>query len=229
MTNTLVDPVVAAKWDKTHAKGSNKDYPNLDLVRLKHWFFGPGTGKLLEYGFGCGVNLVYLLECGYQVEAIDASMEAKKNVEARLKKHPDLQKNVVLRHIDVNASGLPFEDATFDYITCVSVLSLLGSKERVEALLKEFRRVLKPNGKIITDINGPNSDFARDATPVGNDIYQYRGPSGKDEPNPCYCPPNADVFSKMVAKYFTIDDVGYSSHKYFKSEIEEFIVCAHKS
>lgn len=225
----IVDPVVAAKWNKAHAKGTNKDFPNLDLVRLKHWHFGPATGKLLEYGFGCGVNLVFLLQCGYQVEAIDISKAAITNVEKRLEAYPGLAAKVNLSQIAAGTKNLDFADNSFDYITCVSVLSLLGKRERVQNLLSEFQRVLKSKGKIIIDINGPNSDFARDATAVGNDIYQYRGPSGKDEPNPCYCPPDAKTFAKLVEPYFAIDDIGYSSHKYFNTEIEEFIICGHKA
>lgn len=225
----IVDPIVAAKWEKAHAKGSNKDFPNLDLVRLNNWHFGPGTGKLLEYGFGCGVNLIYLLQCGYQIEAIDVSVAAKNNVAKRLQPYPNLASKVNLRQIDVDTKVLPFADNTFDYITCVSVLSLLGSKERVQNLLSEFRRVINSQGKIIIDINGPNSDFARDGTPIGNDIYEYSGPTGKEEPNPCYCPPNGKTFAKLIEPYFVIDDLGYSSHKYFKSEIEEFIISGHKA
>ena len=42
---------------------------------------------------------------------------------------------------------------------CLSVLSLLGSKKNVTELVKEFIRVLKKNGKIVVDINGPKGHF----------------------------------------------------------------------
>lgn len=225
---TLVEPTVVDKWNKACASGSDKSYPNLDLVRLKHWFFGKEPGKLLEYGFGCGVNLLFLLEQGYQVEAIDAAAEAKRMVERKLEKRPELASKVRLRTIEVGTQRLPFEDETFDFITCVSVLSLLGSKDRVAHLLLEFQRVLKPGGKVIVDINGPNSDFARDGQSIGNDVYEYRGSSRTDSPNPCYCPPTAESFAALTGEYFKVDDVGFSHHKYFQSWIEEFIVCAHK-
>ena len=224
----LVERTVVAKWDRYHASGSNKDFPNLDLVRLKHWFFGAGTGELLEYGFGCGVNLIFLLEGGYKVEAIDASIEAKKNVEKRLTSHPELAKNVALRHLDLRAERLPYEDGSFDFITCISVLSLLGNKERAQALLGEFRRVLKHNGKIIVDINGHKSDFARKAEKLPNDVFKFRW-HVQEEPNFCYCLSSAESFAELVSPYLKVDDLGYSSHKYFDSEIEEFIVCGHKA
>lgn len=224
---TLVQPEVVAKWDATFAKGSDKKFPNLDLVRLEKWFFESKPGKLLEYGFGCGVNLFYLLERGHQIEAVEASFEAKKALELKLQKRPDLAPKVALHHLGVNSSRLPFEEKSFDYIVCVSVLSLLGSESRVRALLKEFARVLKPFGKIILDINGPQSDFARESEALDFDVYLYRGASKKESPVSCYCPQNEESFAELVASYFEIDDVGFSSHKYFHSEIQEFIVCAH--
>ena len=224
----LVQSQVVKKWNDTYAKGSDKSFPNLDLVRLERWFFERKPGKLLEYGFGCGVNLLYLLESGYEAQAVDSSIEAKKLVESKLAKRPDLQARVKLHNISTDAKKLFFADQTFDFIVCVSVLSLLGSQAAVESMLSEFSRILKPGGKIIVDINGPQSDFARESERLGNDVYVHRGFSQKEEPFECYCPPDAQTFAELVKKYFVIDDVGYSSHKYFHSEIEEFIVCAHK-
>ena len=42
----------------------------------------------------------------------------------------------------------------------MSVLSLLGSEKKIKNLLNEFKRVLKPNGKLILDINDHKSEFA---------------------------------------------------------------------
>ena len=36
---TLVDPIVKSRWEKEAKKGTNKSYPNIDLVRLEKWFF----------------------------------------------------------------------------------------------------------------------------------------------------------------------------------------------
>ena len=60
MNPILVEKEAADRWDKAYAGGSDKSYPNLDLVRLDSWFFNKKPGRLLEYGFGCGVNLIHL-------------------------------------------------------------------------------------------------------------------------------------------------------------------------
>ena len=228
MSTTLVQPEVVKKWDDAFLRGVNDKFPNLDLVRLERWFFQGKPGNLLEYGFGCGINLIHLLECGYTAEAVDASIEAKKALERKLSQRLDLLQQVNLHHIDVNAHRLPFLDDTFDYVVCMSVLSLLGTPQRVDSLFSEFKRVMKPGAKILVDINGPRSDFAREGESMGHDVYIYRGFQKNEFPVHCYCPKEAETFAELVRKHFSIDDIGHHSHKYFHSEIQEFIVCAHK-
>ncbi len=230
MALTLVHPAVAAKWDKAFADGiAEKRYPSIDLVRLERWFFGAQPGLALEYAFGAGVNLLHLLERGYTVEGLDASASAVKMVERKLDARPDLRQRARLSQVDVSATRLSFPDAHFDYVVCMGVLSLLASRERVETLLREFFRVAKPGAKIIADINGPNADFARNCKVIGEDTYEFRGLSGKEEPVPTYCPPDGQKLAALLRNAgFVIDDIGFTSHKYFNSEITEFIVCAHK-
>jgi len=179
-----------------------------------------------EYGIE---NFDCLLECGYIVDGIDASIEAKKLVELKLNKRLELMGRATLRHLSPDATMLPYEDSTFDYGTCLSVLSLLGSKTRAQHLLSEFVRVMRPCAKLIIDVNGPNSDFAHYATSRGNDIYETRGPSREEPPHLSYCPRDTQTFVELVKPFLVIDDVGYSAHKYFHSEIHEFTICAHKA
>ncbi len=225
---TFVIPESTKKWDTIYASGSDKKYPNLDLVRLDMWHFKQ-PGRLLEYAFGCGVNLIHLLERGHTVDALDASLEAKQVTARKLALRPELEPRATLHHVNETMERLPFEDASFDFVNCLSVLSLLGSRKRAQHLLSEFVRVLRPGGKIIVDINGPDSDFARLAKPLGDDVYETRGHKGDEPPHLSYCPKNAESFAEVVKPFFVIDDVGYSSHGYFHSEIQEFIVCGHKA
>jgi len=225
MPASLAHEKVVEKWNKTIAGGSDKLYPSLDLVRLEKWFFGGTPGRLLEYGFGTGVNLIHMLNCGYDADAVDASVEAKKLTQRKLDARPELAGKAKLHLITPQDFELPFEDNTFDYITCINVLSLVGSREAVEALLGELERVAKPGAKAIFDVNAPNADFARDMEKTGDDMYSFRDGSGDGVPTWC---PDEGRFSEIIGKRFVIDDTGYSAHKYMNSEITEYIICAHK-
>ena len=222
---SLVDPDVQKKWNDLLVAGHEKLYPSLDLVRLEKWHFGgTGSGKVLEYACGVGVNLIHLLKCGYEVEAIDASPNAVKRVHAKLEALPELKVRASLKVIDVDAEKLPYPDQTFDFVNCMNVLSLLGSKDRVGNLLAELFRVMKPGAKIILDINGPLADFAAKAKPLGDDSYLYGTP-----PVITYCPVSADAFAAEIKPWFNVTDVGFTHYKYCGGEIQEFIVCAHKA
>ena len=229
MSTTLVQPDVVKRWDEIFAKGVGDKFPNLDLVRLEKWFFEGKPGKILEYGFGAGINLIHMLECGYEVEAVDSSIEAIKALEKKVADRRCALPKLNIQKIDVSTQRLPFADESFDYVLCMSVLSLLGSRERVLSLLKEFARVLKKGGKTILDVNGPQSDFARLGEPMGNGVYIFSGFSKKETPFKAYCPETAQDFAALVKEHFSVDDVGFHAHKYLHSEIQEFIVCGHKN
>lgn len=227
MQTPLVVKVNKDKYDDIYRKGYDKKYPNLDLVRLERWYFKGKPGRVLEYAFGVGVNMIHMLECGYEVHGIEASAEAKRIVERKLESRADLKARARLDLISADATGLPYEDRSFDYVLCLSVLSLLESRERIEQLLREFLRVMKPGAKMILDLNGPNSDFSKQARLVGEDVYEYRGQSGKEEPRRCYCPQNEERFRGLL-KGFEIDDVGSVAFKYLGNESFEYIACVRK-
>lgn len=226
--NTLVDVNVVRRWDKSFKSGSDKQFPSLDLVRLEKWYFEGTPGRLLDYGCGSGVNLIYLLDNGYHVDGVDASSEGITFVEGKLGRRPDIRDRATLSHIQPDAVRLPFNDETFDYVVCVSVFSLLGTPRRIGRLLEEFVRVMKPGAKAILDVNGPNTDFALDGKLVEDDVYEY---SGDDESMPVltYCPAEEKTFVQLLEPHFVIDNVGYSGHKYMHSEIYEYIACVSKS
>lgn len=226
----LIQPEVVKKWEKAFAEGSDKSYPSIDLVRLDYRFFkDPKKGTLLEYGFGTGVNTIHLLKRGYTVVGVDAALGAKKVVERKLQEFPAIRRRATLHHLPADTERLDFKDESFDYLVCVSVLSLLGSRERVEYLLGEFKRVLKPGGKAILDINDLKSEFSVNSEHIGDDVYLFRGASGKDEPVRCYCLSDERSFMGLVEPFFNIVDVGYAGHKYFEYQVNEFIICGEKA
>jgi len=225
---TLVDPSVAKRWDAQAAGAAEKEYPVIDLVRLERWFFKGETGRVLDYGIGAGVNTIHLARRGYVVDALDASAEMVKVAQNRVDGYPEISDRITINHISPNAQSLPYDDESFDYIVCVNVISLLGSRERVLLLMSEFKRILKPGGRIIVDVNAQGADFSRNSKKVAEDTYLYKGVSGTEEGILTYCPDSAEKFAEIVGSYFDVDDVGFTSFKYLHSAITEYIVCAHK-
>jgi len=225
---TLVDLTVKNRWEKEFDKGSNKDYPNIELVRLEKWFFNNKPGKLIEYGFGSGVNTCHMAKCGYSIEGIDATEGAAKTAKLKLTKNNILDNKVKLQSLEPGAVKLPFEDNYFDYAIIISVISLLGNKDRINLVLSELKRVLKPGGKIIADVNSNNSQFALDGKYMGDNIYVNSGRDKNQEDIFCFCPNDETVFKEIFSQYFKIIDVGRSTSIIMNNSTDEFIYCGSK-
>ena len=95
------------------------------------------------------------------------------------------KKKIKSIHIKPQANSLNIKDNSYDYIIAMSVLSLLGSKKNILKLLNEFKRILKPNGKIIIDINDHNSEFSKGRRMISKNVFEVNQ-SGNNKFN-AYC------------------------------------------
>jgi ubiquinone/menaquinone biosynthesis C-methylase UbiE len=129
----------------------------LDLVmssRLLHAprdrALAPARGRILEIGFGTGMNLTHYPPNVKRIEAIDPDLDLDRLSMPRMAKSAIA---VDFHHLD--AAHLPFEDARFD--TVVSTFTLCSIADVVHAL-GEIRRVLKPGGQFLFLEHGRSPD-----------------------------------------------------------------------
>lgn len=105
-----------------------------------------GTGKkILDIGCGSSGLSMELASKGYHVYALDANL----NSVLPFVKHRNLE---FLRG-DIRKT--PWEDAYFDFVTCVSVLEHIGPPETTKEdmiALREIRRILKDDGQLILTV-----------------------------------------------------------------------------
>lgn len=97
--------------------------------------------KILDIGTGPGFFAILLAEEGYQVTAVDYTeqmLEEAKNNAA------DLADQICFKRMD--AQNLEFPEETFDYIVTRNVTWNLEHPKRA---YREWKRVLKPGGKIL--------------------------------------------------------------------------------
>lgn len=94
------------------------------------------TGPLLDVPAGEGALAASLIELGMDVRCCDL--------------YPGIfgLENVEIKRADLSDS-LPYEDGTFEYVTCIEGLEHI---ENPHQAIREFARVLKPGGRIIVSI-----------------------------------------------------------------------------
>ncbi len=93
-------------------------------------------GPLLDVPAGEGALAARLSAAGFQVSCCDL--------------YPEIFRldNVSIRQGDLNGE-LPFDDRSFDYVTCLEGLEHI---ENPQQAIREFARLLRPGGKVIVSV-----------------------------------------------------------------------------
>jgi ubiquinone/menaquinone biosynthesis C-methylase UbiE len=106
----------------------------------------PGA-EVLDAPCGYGRHSLVLAEAGYRVTGVDRSPILL--AEARRRTPPGAEWP---RWVEADHRELPFEDTGFDAVLCLfSSLGYRGEDGDL-ATLREFRRVLRPGGALVTEI-----------------------------------------------------------------------------
>lgn len=98
-------------------------------------------GRILEVGFGTGMNLAHYPAGVTRIEALDPDVDLDRYSRPRIEA---AALDVDFHHFD--AARLPFGKASFDTVVCT--LTLCSITDVVRALA-EIRRVLKPGGEFL--------------------------------------------------------------------------------
>lgn len=98
-------------------------------------------GRILEIGFGTGMNLQHYPSTVRRIEAIDPDVDLDRFSAPRIAKSSI---EVDFHHLD--AEHLPFESNAFDTVTCTFTLCSIPD---VEHALAEITRVLRPGGRFL--------------------------------------------------------------------------------
>lgn len=112
-----------------------------DQLDLRRETLGAASGRVLEVGFGTGLNLACYPR---EVESLTGG-EAERPLEDRVRRRIAAAPFPV-RRVRLDAARLPFRDLSFD--TAVSTWTLCTIADPVRAL-REIHRVLTPDGRLL--------------------------------------------------------------------------------
>lgn len=102
---------------------------------------GAARGRVLEIGIGSGLNLASYCAGAEEVYGVDPSTELLAKASHRVK-----TARIPVRLIEGSSEKLPFDDRSFD--TIVMTFSLCSIPDGALAM-REMRRVLRPDGKLL--------------------------------------------------------------------------------
>lgn len=133
-------------------------------TRIGEWLPRGMGGRVLELGCGPGRYVALLASLGYDVVGIDPLPYPLWD---------DIRQHRKVEFIDgIKAETLPFPDASFDHVACISALLYFDDAEKA---LSEIRRVLKPGGRLyVRTVNSKNLTrrFAKsNIDPVAKNYY----------------------------------------------------------
>lgn len=143
------DPSVYDRWRRSRL-GRITDTLEQDLLLE---LIGPVAGsRTLDVGCGDGQLAFALAKAGASVSAIDTNARMLEAARQRLEAEA-----VEGRFVEANAEALPFDTASFDLVTAVTVLCFVNRPDRA---LAEMARVLKSGGQLVIGELGRYSIWA---------------------------------------------------------------------
>jgi len=139
--------VKSRDWDKTYKEKGEVQKEVLPKVRdAAKLFKRKKFRRILDLACGTGRHAIYLATEGFSVYATDIS---RKGIEITKEKAKRLGlKNIKCKVHDMNE--IPFSGGFFDGVLCVWSMGH-GTLATQERIIDEMRRVLKPNGILLTD------------------------------------------------------------------------------
>ena len=137
--------VIARHWNEA-AEGFDAQHDTEDLSLWRHELEGAiglnGSGRTLDVGCGTGFLALMLAELGYYSTGLDFAekmLDAGRE-KARLRELP-------VEFVQGTCEETPFQDDTFDAVLNCRVMWTLQDPV---AALAEWKRILKPGGKVIS-------------------------------------------------------------------------------
>jgi len=129
----------ADRYDQRHYRSRHRTYIS-DRQKLVARVLGemglPQGARVLDVACGPGHFLASALEAGYRAVGVDSSRDMLRTSAKRL--------GAESRLAQCDAGALPFKSESFDLVNCSGLIEYI---QEPGVMLREFRRVLRPNGR----------------------------------------------------------------------------------
>lgn len=147
-----------------------RDVPDEHVVRFSKRFLSLPQGKrVLEFGFGDGIDLLYFYSKGCACYGIEASKEVCSSFMQRAG-HLDGTRIKVGDSQEILKGITP---GSLDFIYSMNALHYLDNKKNITDLLKVFYKYLGKNGKILFSLVHPQHYFMDNSFRIDKDCREF--------------------------------------------------------
>lgn len=137
-TRETSHPIVSAGYDMIMQPADRL----LGMGEQRRRTLADAAGRVLEVGFGTGLNLPYYPEVA-EVVAVEPDLHMRRRAAARIRA---VAPPFPVELVPAPAEQLPFDDDSFDTVVICLVLCTVDDPRRA---LQEARRVLAPAGQLL--------------------------------------------------------------------------------
>lgn len=149
--------------------------------------------KVLDLGCGDGVLTYFLAKAGARVTGVDNDETGLQYANEKLSEF-NKAKNLTYTFVNASVYDLPFEADTFDVVVNCEVIEHLPEPER---MLREMKRVLKPQGRVVITTPHRLTEVPQDP----NHVKEYFPTELKD----------------MISSYFNSIEIKLTHHMLWRS------------
>lgn len=152
-------------------------FGNIDIYLFDQLLKGriDATKRILDAGCGGGRNLIYFLQQGFEIHAVDQNPHAVDHAgKLAAQLAPDLPQSNFQQSLVEN---LPYPDQTFDVVISNAVLHFCRDEQQFEDMLFSMWRVLKEGGFLFVRLSSMIG-IEEGIVDLGNG--HYRNPDGSE-------------------------------------------------
>jgi len=215
----------AEHYRRGTADGFEPLWPSECLIRL---FRGPYVAglerefrgrRVLEIGCGNGNNLVFLGALGMELSATEVEESICRRTRERM---ATLGHSVEIR-VGTNRD-LPFEDESFDYLVSWNVVHYEENEPDYRAALAEYRRVLKPGGRLFASTTGPEHKILTGAESLGAHRYRIGRQDDFRRGQVFFYMDTPEEARRYYQEFFDDVLVGRTHDHYFTETLDAFLI-----
>lgn len=216
-------------WEDFHVEKAKSTYPKWPNELLLKLCFGSylerrlaldASMSVLDVGCGFGNNLLPFLDAGCKGAGTEVTDETAKLAQDILKDR-GYESTIRAGH----NQELPFDDNQFDILLSINVLHYEKTEDDIHASLREYSRVMKPDGAMILFTVGPEHSIYKKAQNIGPHQYVVQNFDFRDGEQYFYFD-NLKYLNYYVSQYFGDVELGRSTEVLMSKPLDFLIAVA---